>query len=191
MQPLWDQPHQATCVQGSVQFSLVRLPSFSIKLLSPSLDSRARWLGSAPHNRASLRESLMGKNNAYNLSAHLCLWHCQIWGSVSLLFCSQCQWIVGPSLGLPYSWVFSSHSVSQVNFLFKTWHRRHCCKTIQAAVTISLTIRVPGADQRATIRTLILLATVEKSSDVIFCTVHRPCFITAQQWSQSSFYYHL
>lgn len=104
----------------SVQFSPVRLPSFPIKLLSPSLDSRARWLGSAPHNRASLRESLMGKNNAYNLSTHLCLWHCQIWGSVSLLFCSQCQWIVGPSLGLPYSWVFSSHSVSQVNFLFKT-----------------------------------------------------------------------
>ena len=104
----------------SVQFSPVPLHSFPIRLLSPNLDSRAGWLRSAPHNGASLRESLMGKNNVYHLSTHLCLWHCQIWGSVSLLFCSQCQWMAGPSLGLPYSWVFSSHSVSQVNFLFKT-----------------------------------------------------------------------
>lgn len=100
----------------SEQFGPGRLHSFPIRLLSPSLDSRAGWLGSVPHNRASLRESLMGKNNVYNLPAPLCLWHCQIWGSVSLLFCSQCQWIVGSSLGLPYSWVFSSHFCQSSEF---------------------------------------------------------------------------
>lgn len=99
-------------------------------------------------------------------------------------FCSKCQLMAEPSLGLPYSLVSSSHSVCQ-DFLLETQHRRQHRNRTQPIVTVIVNIRVPGADQEPWV--LILLATIE-STDVIFHRIYRPWFTIAGQWSYSLFY---